>query len=52
MAEAVARTGEVALVIPALNEALRIREVVEQAEEILNKLNHDNRTQALDRCGP
>ena len=31
MAEAVARTGEVALVVPALNEALRIREVVEQA---------------------
>ena len=31
MAEAVARTGEVAVVIPALNEALRIREVVEQA---------------------
>ena len=31
MAEAIARTGEVAVVVPALNEALRIREVVEQA---------------------
>lgn len=35
-----------------IHNAFDCREVVEQAEEILNKLNHDNRTQALDRCGP